>query len=186
MDAALNDILKQVEELALAGGFTRTGRIETAAIKPRQEIRDACAADKCRSYGKSWSCPPACGSLEECEAQIRRRKSGLILQTVGGMEDSFDYEAIARTAGEHRARLGAFREKLESFFPPPRPYLLLGDGACANCAKCAYPRSPCRAPEKMIVSMEAMGIWVSDLCSKSGIPYYYGPKTLAFTGCLLL
>ena len=27
-----------------------------------------CAADKCRSYGRNWCCPPHCGSLEEMAA----------------------------------------------------------------------------------------------------------------------
>ncbi|MDR0628659.1 MAG: DUF2284 domain-containing protein [Treponema sp.] len=35
-------------------------------------MRDVCAVNKCMAYGTNWSCPPACGTLEECEARIRR------------------------------------------------------------------------------------------------------------------
>ena len=55
------------ELLALAGGcgFDHVGLLCVEKLVLDPKVRDMCAADKCRSYGKSWSCPPACGSLEE-------------------------------------------------------------------------------------------------------------------------
>ena len=186
METSSDEILSRLGETALECGFTKTGRLDTAAIKIRQEVREACAADKCHAYGKNWSCPPACGSLEECEKQIRRYKTGLILQTTGGMEDSFDYEAITHIGEEHNVHLRVFQEKLGLLITGDRPWLLLGAGCCKNCELCTCPHSPCRSPEKMIVSMEAMGIFVSELCKANDIPYYYGPNTLTFVSCVLL
>jgi predicted metal-binding protein len=87
---------------------------------------------------------------------------------------------------EHNTRLRLFQEKLETVFPDGLNRLLLGSGGCKNCARCTYPDAPCAFPEKMIVSMEAAGIVVSDICKSSNIPYYYGPNTLTYTGCVLL
>jgi hypothetical protein len=42
----------------------------------------------------SWSCPPGCGSLDECTARIRRYAKGLIVQTAGKLEDEFDGEGM--------------------------------------------------------------------------------------------
>ena len=179
------EILSRLGEMALDSGFTQTGRLDTATIKVRQEVRDACSADKCHSYGKNWSCPPACGTLEECEKHIRQYQAGLILQTTGSTSDSFDYESMVRISEEHNAHLRIFQEKLE-LFAPARPWLILGAGGCRNCEPCTCPRSPCPTPEKKIVSMEAMGMLVSELCAANNIPYYYGPNTLTFMGCLLL
>ena len=52
-------MLEQLTEIALGCGFTRAGEMDAATIKVRTEVRDACASDKCHSYGKNWSCPPA-------------------------------------------------------------------------------------------------------------------------------
>jgi hypothetical protein len=37
----------------------------------------------------------------------------------------------------------------------------------------------------MLSSMEAYGLLVSEVCRASGLPYYYGPKTLTFSACIL-
>ena len=63
--------------------------------------------------------------------------------------------------------------------------LPLSSGACSLCRKCTYPDRPCRFPGKRLSSMEAYGLLVSDVCQKSGLPYYYGPKTITFTACIL-
>ena len=34
--------------------------------------------------------------------------------------------------------------------------------------------------------MEAYGLLVSDVCLKSGVKYYYGPKTMTYTSCILI
>ena len=192
MGASLDVIQTGLEKLALDCGFTRTGRLDPASMKVRREVRDACAADKCRAYGKSWSCPPACGalaaagSLEECEKLLARYQSGLILQTTGNTEDSFDFESMTRIGEEHNGHLHNFQEKLNSFFPGEKSWLLLGSGPCKICGQCSYPKSACNYPEKMLVPVEAMGIVVSDLCVANNVPYYWGPGTLTYTGCLLL
>jgi predicted metal-binding protein len=184
-DKALAAILERLGETALECGFSRTGVFDAAAVRLRQEVRDACAADKCRAYGKNWSCPPACGSLEEWEKRIREYRAGLLLQTTGALEDSFDHESMEKLGAEHNARLRSFRDKLVTVFPDGRNRLLLGSGGCKNCAQCTYP-APCAFPEKMIVSVEAAGIVVSELCKLCNIPYYFGPNTLTYTGCVLI
>ena len=51
-------------------GFTSVVRLDPATIELREDVRAMCASGKCRMYGKSWSCPPACGSLEELRAHL--------------------------------------------------------------------------------------------------------------------
>jgi len=184
-DASLDEILYGLEKLAAGCGFTHTGRLDPAAMKPGREVREACASDKCRSYGKNWSCPPACGSLAVWEKRLTRYRSGLILQTTGNTEDCFDYESMTLIGEAHNARLFDFQEKLAAFFPDTRR-LLLGSGCCKICERCACPHAPCVYPEKMIVPVEAAGIVVSDLCAANNMLYYYGPGTITYTGCLLI
>ena len=190
-------IPEQLTKIAGDCGFSGTGVFDAAAVTLRQEVRDACASDKCHVYGKKWSCPPACGSLEEWGRRILQYKTGLILQTRGVLEDSFDVEGMERIGEEHNTRLRVFQDKVKMFFEDAAnrtagsgvsgvPWMLLGSGGCKMCEQCTYPDSPCVFPDKMIVSMEAAGIVVSELCQLSNVPYYYGPNTLTYTGCVLL
>lgn len=174
---------KEIEILAIASGFSRVGRLDTDTIKVRKEVRDSCAENKCRAYGTNWSCPPACGDLDECEAVIKKYKQGLILQTTGNIEDSFDFDAMADLEKVHLKSLEKFSSGIKKIYPKA---LIIGTGACTMCRECTYPDDPCRFPEQMMSSMEALGMVVSDVCKENDIPYYYGPGTLTYVGCVLV
>jgi predicted metal-binding protein len=170
-------------EKALAHGFSHASTLDAGTLRPRAEVRDMCGADKCGHYDKSWMCPPACGSLDEYEKRIREYSSGLIVQTTGELDDDFDYESMAET-GRRQGRLFAtFKGTLTLEYPR---VLALGNGCCELCEECAYPNAPCRHPDDATQSMEAFGLVVSDVCRENGLGYYYGPKTITFTGCYLL
>ena len=62
--------------------------------------------------------------------------------------------------------------------------LCLGAGGCTYCKTCAYPE-PCRFPDKAFSSMEGYGLFVTQVCKDSGLPYYYGEKTITYTACAL-
>jgi predicted metal-binding protein len=181
-DSLETDELIQLKELALDCGFSYTGELNPATLKLRPEVRDACAADKCGAYGKNWACPPACGSLEECGERMRPYTKGLILQTSNRLEDSLDYETMQQTGVDHGKNLIRFQHRLKDRLSG---FLLLGGGACKVCESCGCPDTPCRFPGKKMYSMEAMGLVVSDVCSANKLPYYYGPNTITFVGCLL-
>jgi predicted metal-binding protein len=172
----------ELKAIALAAGFSQVGVLNIAAIRLREEVRGMCAVNKCGAYGTNWACPPACGTLDDCAARIKPYTRGLILQTTGNMEDSFDYESINYIEQEHAEHIAAFAQKIQLHIPGA---MLLGAGPCRRCPVCAYPGAPCRFPDEMHSSMEAYGMVVNEICQDSGIPYYYGPGTLTFVGCVL-
>lgn len=45
-------------------GFSQCAPVNMDALDPLEAVRDMCKADRCGRYGKSWSCPPACSTLE--------------------------------------------------------------------------------------------------------------------------
>jgi len=168
---------------ALAFGFSHAGALDAATLNPRQEVRDMCAADRCRHYGKSWTCPPACPSLEENRALLAGYKTGILVQTTGTPEDDFDLEGMIEIERAHMRHFREMHKALRADFPG---VLALGAGACDLCETCAYPGAPCRLPEEATTSMEAFGLVVSDTCRDNGIKYNYGPGTMTFTGCFLV
>ena len=168
--------------LALECGFTVAEPMDVSTLKFLPDVRAMCAADRCQHYAKSWSCPPACGELEYWEEKCRRFAHGLILQTVGDREDSYDFEAMMEVADENKRQFDSFIDALTQC---GGDYLAMSAGTCTRCEKCTYPDAPCRFPEKLCPSMEASGLFVSGDCSDNGVKYYYGDDKIAYTCCLL-
>lgn len=173
----------ELKDLALSCGFSHVGDLDVSTITLHTEVREACAADKCHAYNKNWVCPPACGTLEECGQKINAYKKGLILQTTGELEDSFDFETMDQLATDHAKTMHKFSDELKKLYPNA---LILGDGACKRCKTCTYPDAPCRFPERQSSAMEAFGMVVSEVCMKNDMKYYYGPGTLTYVGCVLV
>ncbi len=83
--------------------FTNVAPLACDTIELKPEVRQMCASDSCHKYNKCWSCPPGCGTLEECEQRVRKYKLGILVQTVGQLEDSMDGEGMMRTEATHKA-----------------------------------------------------------------------------------
>lgn len=176
----------QVESLlALARqiGFSQTAPINMQALEVREAVREMCASDRCHSYGRSWSCPPACGTLEQCRDRIGKYGRGILVQTTGRLEDDFDLEGLGVTQHKHKKSFDTLTRQVRMLYPDCLP---LTAGACTLCRRCTYPNRVCRFPQKRFFSMEAFGLLVSDVCIESGLAYYYGPKTITYTSCILL
>ena len=164
-------------------GFTNAAYIDPQKLELLPEVRDMCAVNSCGRYDKSWACPPACGSLEEQSKRLRGFSYGVLLQVTEQMEDDFDVEAMERAERLCKEGLHKLSDQMEGRFTKK---LLLGAGTCTVCETCTYPDAPCRFPDKAFASLEACGLVVSKECERAGIPYYYGPKTITFTGAVLV
>ena len=168
-------------ELARETGFSHWGIFPVSALRFLPEVRAACEVNKCGRYDKSWSCPPACGTLEENEAKARTFSWGILLQTTGEMEDDFDVETMLEAERLQKERFDAFCRRV----PEGERHLPLGAGTCTLCPECTYPDAPCRFPGRMHSSMEACGLVVTEVCQAADTPYYYGLRTLTYTCCVL-
>lgn len=172
--------LETAIKFAEEAGFTHTAPMEVSSIELKPEVRDMCQA--CHQYAKRWSCPPGCGSLAECSQHITGYRWGILVQTVGELEDELDGESMMEAESLHKEHFQQLYERLRTEQPN---MLALGAGCCRQCSSCTYPDEPCRFPEKMISSMEAYGIVVMEVCKANNLPYYYGPCTIAYTSCFL-
>lgn len=175
--------IEQIAASALEYGFSHSSMLTVATLQLLPEVRAMCAADKCHLYGRSWMCPPACGSLEDNAAILKNYKEGVVVQTTRPLEDEFDYETMLEAGKIHEENFRHFLKHLRKQFPSLLP---LGAGGCTLCPTCTYPHAPCRQPEDATPSMEAYGLLVSDVCVQNGLAYYYGPNTITYTSCYLL
>lgn len=162
-------------------GFTHAARLDVSTLHPRRDVREMCAADKCRAYGKNHTCPPYCGTLDECKAKIRRFSRGILVQTVGTTQKTIDTKAYRETEQQHLAQFAILCNELRKIHPNA---LCLGTGGCRICKTCAWPEK-CRFPEKACSSMEAYGLFVTEVCRENGLSYHHGERTVTYTACIL-
>lgn len=168
-------------EVAKSMGFDAAAPLDPKTLTTREDVRDMCAADKCGAYNKNWTCPPACGTVAECQAKMRGFDHGILLQSIGHMTKAIDSKCYRETERRHMKNFYAFAEEIRKVYPNA---LCLGAGGCRVCKQCAYPES-CRFPEKAMSSMEGYGLFVTQVCRDAGVPYYYGERTIAYTACVL-
>ncbi|MBQ8304864.1 MAG: DUF2284 domain-containing protein [Blautia sp.] len=164
-------------------GFTHVAPLDVSTITLLQDVRDMCAANTCGQYGKNWCCPPGVGEIPELEERVRKYKKGILVQTVGELEDSMDWEGMMEAEQQHKKSFNKMHRLLEEEYPD---LLAIGSGTCTRCKECTYPDQPCRFPNNTFGSMEAYGMLVSEVCKKNDLAYNYGPKTTSYTACFLI
>ncbi len=167
--------------VATALGFAEAAPLDPSLLRAQAHVRAMCKEDKCRAYGKNWTCPPHCGSLQECEAKMRSFCHGILVQTVGHMAKDIDSRCYRDTERRH---LENFSRLCEAFRRQHPNALCLGAGGCRSCKQCAFPE-PCRFPEKAVSSMEGYGLFVTQVCRDAGLPYHHGERTITYTACIL-
>lgn len=163
--------------------FDKAAVIRADKLIFRNDVREMCKSGRCGSYGNNWGCPPGCGSVDECRERAAKYDKAIVVQTIGLLEDSFDFEGMGKAAIEHCQRMTHMREKIEGELSD---VLSLGAGPCKVCGECTCPHEPCRFPEKRFSSMEAYGLMVSEVCADSGLKYINGENTVTYTGCFLI
>ena len=174
---------EELARLAEAAGFTAWKPLDGATLEVKREVRDMCATNTCGMYEKRWSCPPGCGSLEDCAGRLGQYPGGILVQTCGDIEDGFDFEAMMEIEEDHKAH---FQQMYAELRKAGVDVFALGAGACTQCRECTYPDQPCRFPDQMVSSMEAYGLVVLEVCKANGLQYYYGADKMAYTSCFLI
>ena len=76
---------------------------EYAFLRPEElpfseKVRYICRTE-CPRYGKSWACPPAVGSVEECRKRCLAFEGGFLFTTVSEGADLENMEALLALRG---------------------------------------------------------------------------------------
>ena len=175
------DALSRWVTQAKAMGFEEAVPLDPQSLIAREDVRAMCVEDKCGAYNKNWTCPPAIGTVEECQEKMRRYKRGILLQTVGQMTKAVDTRCYRETEQRHINNFYALAEAIRKVHPDA---LCLGAGGCRVCKVCACPE-PCRFPGKAVSSMEGYGLFVAQVCRDANIAYHHGDRTITYTACVL-
>ena len=146
-----------------------------------ERVRYICEHE-CPQYGKSWSCPPATGTVEECRERCKKFSGGFLFTTVTEVSDMMNMPEMLATRMEHEE---ITRQVRDLFLEECEELQVLSTESCAICETCAYPDAPCRHPEKMFPCLESYSILVTDLAERYGITYLNGNNVITWFSLIL-
>lgn len=153
------------------------GKIQTA---PR--VREICEKE-CTRYGSTWACPPAVGTLRECEERIHGFTSAVFFSSVAEVSDIMNMDELLSTRRAHEeltAEVDRFLKE-EGY-----ETMTLSTESCDICDHCAYPEGmPCRFPERMHPCLESHGVVVSLIAEEEHMEFSLGGNTILWFSMVL-
>ncbi|MDD3112889.1 MAG: DUF2284 domain-containing protein [Candidatus Izemoplasmatales bacterium] len=167
---------KKIEDFLKNQGYTYAV-IEPDNIIYREEFAAKCRMNYCGRYQKSWSCPPAIGDIEAIKKRANDFPTAILFQKVFPLEDIYDVEGMDAGRKIIMTDTLTLQDDLKK---GNAPFFMLAAGSCSLCKECTYPDRPCRFPERMLISMEALGIDVAELARRYQLKYYNGPATVTY------
>lgn len=177
-------IAQRMLEEAIACGAHKAVSVSQKQIILSQEFRTICKGNGCGNYGQCWMCPPDVGEIESLMREVRRYPEGLLYQTIGRLEDSYDIEGMTQSAENHM-QVSLRLQRRAKVLLTAEP-LHVSCGGCHLCERCAKrDHLPCRHPELALPSMEAYGVDVYNTACNAGLQYCNGQNTVTFFGMVL-
>ena len=155
--------------------------IDPADLEFLDRVRYICETE-CPQYGKSWSCPPAVGTVEECKERCSHFTEGFIFTTISEVNDISNMEETLATRMDHEE---ITRQIRDLFAEQTNDLQVLSTESCAICKTCAYPDAPCRHPDRMFPCVESFGILVTDVAEKYGISFMNGANVVTWFSLIL-
>lgn len=183
--AQADETLDLLRQKALSLGAFRAEIVKVADITLDASFRKLCEANACGNYGQNYTCPPDAGDIDELMRKIRTFDKALVYQTVGELEDSYDFEGMMDAAGKHNQLIQAMWDYTDEL--QLEGVLHLGAGGCHLCSVCGKKTgTPCPYPDRAIVSLETHGINVSLLAQQAGMRYINGQNTVTYFGAVFM
>lgn len=173
---------EQMLQMVLDCGATKAAIIEQSQIILSAEFRAACEMNSCGVFGRCWMCPPDVGPIDELMDSVRSFPRGVWYQTIGEIEDSFDFEGMTAVSDNH----AMLSQRILKATPKDQRTLHLTCGGCHVCARCAkLDDEPCRFPERALPSVESYGVDVYNTTRGTDLKYINGANTVTYFGLLL-
>lgn len=176
--------MEALVQAALAAGAAKAVRIEAEQIAYDRAFREICENNQCGCYGKCWVCPPEIGEIDDLINRAKAYPQGMLYQTIGTLEDSFDVEGMFAAGANHARVSSRLQDQLPQLLKAD--FLHLGCGGCHLCERCAKRTGePCRHPEYALPAMEGYGIDVYNTTKDTPLRYINGTNTVTYFGLVL-
>ena len=74
--------------------------LKTEELSVEDRVRIVCQQE-CERYGSTWACPPAVGTLKECEDRIRGYSQAVFFSSVAEVSDIMNMPEMLATRAAH-------------------------------------------------------------------------------------
>lgn len=176
-------MVETIIKLALECGVKGAQYLPGNAVITDPVFRRICEGNACGKFGRCYMCPPFIGPIEELMEKVKQYPHAVLYQTVGTLEDSFDFEGMMAAGQNHNQCSQKLRKKLEGLLPG---HLHLTGGGCHLCERCAkLDDLPCRYPGEALTSLEGYGIDVYRTSKATDLKYINGENTVTYFGIVL-
>ena len=176
-------MVNTIVNIALECGAKNAQYLPGSAVVTDPVFRKICEGNACGKFNRCYMCPPDIGPVEQLMAEIKKYPHAVLYQTIGTLEDSFDFEGMMEAGKNHKRIAQSLRAVVaEVGISDP---LHLGAGGCRVCPVCAKRTGEaCRHPKLAMSSLEAYGIHVSRLAVKADMKYINGRDTVTYFGAI--
>ena len=172
---------EQVEKRLAELPLLAYGLADPKKLEFSHRVRTVCRQE-CPRYGKTWACPPAVGSVEECRHRCLAYEHCLMIATAAEISDIGNMEEALATRPAHEEITDRVGEILREVGMDP---YILSTEACALCDRCAYlDGEPCRYPEKMHPCVESHGINLIPMLEEKGMDFQFGRNVVTWVSLL--
>lgn len=172
-----------IVSLALDCGAKGAAYLPVSSIVTDPVFRRICEGNACGKFGRCWMCPPDIGPVDTLMEKIHQFSHAVLYQSVGTIEDSFDFEGMMEVGHAHCMLSQRIRTALEGKLPG---HLHLTGGGCHLCQRCAkLDALPCRFPDMALSSLESYGIDVYRTSKATHLKYINGENTVTYFGIIL-
>lgn len=156
--------------------------LKTEQVSVRERVRTICQTE-CERYGSTWACPPAVGTLQECEKRIHSYDSAVFFSSVAEVSDLLNMEEMLSTRQEHER----LTEQVASFLKEEGfATFTLSTESCDICDHCTYPEGkPCRHPDRMHPCLESHGVVAAEIVEEQQMEYDLGGNTILWFSMVL-
>lgn len=177
------DLGYKLEEAALACGAFKAAWIPSEKIVLDAGFRKACQSNSCGRYGRCYQCPPDIGEVTQLMERVRAYPFAVLYQSVGQIEDSFDFEGMMDAAKAHLQLSQRIQKAAKAILPEGFLHLSSGCRLCARCAK--EENLPCRHPQEALPALEGCGVDVYNTAAGTQLHYINGQNTVTYFGLVL-
>ncbi len=177
----LQSNIENIKDTLQEFGAFKIGVVNVSDIVFDEGFRKLCESNACGKFGKCWACPPHAGDIKDLIEFAKEFDSAIIYQTVGELEDSYDFEGMMLAADVHNKLTLKLQKHVRNLGMDN--VLHLGAGGCKVCEECSIIiNEPCRFPDTALKSLETFGIDVSQLAKLAGMNYINGQDTVTYFG----
>ena len=93
-------MMETIVKIALDCGAKKAQYLPGSAVITDSLFRKICEGNACGKFNRCHMCPPDIGNIEALMSEVKKYPHAVLYQTVGTLEDSFDFEGMMEAVND--------------------------------------------------------------------------------------